>query len=134
MTITPLAPLKQQHQPNTIPHLGLVCITFDQQVRFKTMTRTRYLKLSLSERENALRGLYRLNLDSLHKALSFCAQNQIGLYRMSSALFPLSDMDDGIGANILEEMSNDLAQIGRKASDLNIRHLRKQGNPYHDCF
>ncbi|HYX15347.1 MAG TPA: UV DNA damage repair endonuclease UvsE, partial [Nostoc sp.] len=54
-------------------------------------------------------------------ALSFCEQNQIQLYRMSSALFPLSDLEDEIGANILETMSADLATIGQRANALSIR-------------
>lgn len=103
------------------PELGLVCITISQEVRFRTMTRTRYLKLSLSERENALKELYQGNLQRLDKALSFCQANNICLYRMSSNLFPLSDMEDGIGANILERMSADLGKIGQKAQKLNIR-------------
>jgi UV DNA damage endonuclease len=85
------------------------------------MTRTRYLKLSLSDRQSALSELYWHNLRRLHDALSFCQQNKIQLYRMSSALFPLSDLEDEIGANILEEMSADLAKIGERANALNIR-------------
>lgn len=114
-------PNAQQCQKSTLPHLGLVCITSDKQVRFRTMTRTRYLKLSLSDREIALSELYRHNLQRLHDALSFCEQNQIQLYRMSSALFPLSDLEDEIGANILETMSADLATIGQRANALSIR-------------
>ncbi|BBD68244.1 UV-endonuclease UvdE [Nostoc commune NIES-4072] len=114
-------PNAQQSQKSTLPHLGLVCITSDKQVRFRTMTRTRYLKLSLSDRKIALSELYRHNLQRLHDALSFCEQNQIQLYRMSSALFPLSDLEDEIGANILETMSADLATIGQRANALSIR-------------
>ncbi len=111
----------QQQQKDTLPHLGLVCITISQQVRFRTMTRTRYLKLSDIQRESALRELYQHNLQRLHDALSFCQNNKIQLYRMSSALFPLSDIEDEIGANILEEMNADLGQIGEKACALGIR-------------
>ncbi|NDJ22193.1 UV DNA damage repair endonuclease UvsE [Nostoc sp. B(2019)] len=111
----------QQCQKSTSPHLGLVCITFDKQVRFRTMTRTRYLKLSLCDRESALRELYSHNLQRLHDALSFCQENGIRLYRMSSGLFPLSDMEDEIGANILEEMSANLGEIGQRAQALSIR-------------
>jgi UV DNA damage endonuclease len=110
-----------QQQKSTLPHLGLVCITLNKQVRFRTMTRTRYLKLTLEQRETALKELYQHNLHRLHDALSFCQQNDIRLYRMSSALFPLSDMEDEIGANILEEMSDRLAKIGERAKVLNIR-------------
>jgi UV DNA damage endonuclease len=114
-------PDTQQQQKDTLPHLGLVCITISQQVRFRTMTLTRYLKLSDVQRESALRELYQHNLQRLHDALSFCESNKIRLYRMASALFPLSDMEDEIGANILEEMSADLGEIGEKAQVLGIR-------------
>lgn len=103
------------------PHLGLVCITFSKEVRFRTMTRTRYLKLSEPERESALKELYADNLKRLNGAISFCQQHSIQLYRLSSGLFPLSDMEDEIGANILEEMSADLARIGQRAQELGIR-------------
>lgn len=114
-------PNAQQCEKTTLPYLGLVCITSDKQVRFRTMTRTRYLKLSQSDRESALSELYRHNLQRLHDALSFCEQNKIQLYRMSSALFPLSDLEDEIGVNILEGMSADLATIGERANALSIR-------------
>lgn len=103
------------------PHLGLVCITFSKKVRFRTMTRTRYLKLSQAERESALKELYADNLQRLNEALSFCQQHSIQLYRISSALFPLSDMEDEVGAKILEEMSADLACIGQRSQELGIR-------------
>jgi UV DNA damage endonuclease len=106
---------------NATPELGLVCITADKKVRFRTMTRTRYLQLSLSQRETALKEIYQHNLQRLHDALSFCKENKIRLYRMTSALFPLNDMEDEIGANLLEEMSPDLEKIGQKAQSLHIR-------------
>ncbi|MDZ7963311.1 MAG: UV DNA damage repair endonuclease UvsE [Aulosira sp. DedQUE10] len=120
--------IEYQNLPNlehlhkgSLPELGLVCITVDKKVRFRTMTRTRYLKLSLEHKESALRELYLHNLQRLNDALSFCQNNQIRLYRMPSGLFPLSDMEDEIGANILEEMSADLAKIGQLSHSLDIR-------------
>jgi UV DNA damage endonuclease len=111
-----------QRPKGFLPELGLVCITFDKQVRFRTMTRTRYLQLTPEQRQSALRELYQSNLQRLDGALSFCQENKIRLYRMSSALFPLSDMEDEIGAKILEEeMSADLAKIGERSQALNIR-------------
>ncbi|BAY26197.1 UV-endonuclease UvdE [Calothrix sp. NIES-2100] len=119
--------IQYQNLPNLqlakgfLPELGLVCITLDKQVRFRTMTRTRYLQLTPEQRQSALKELYQSNLQRLDQALSFCEENKIRLYRMSSALFPLSDMEDEIGANILEEMSADLAKIGQRSLSLNIR-------------
>ncbi|BBD58084.1 UV-endonuclease UvdE [Nostoc sp. HK-01] len=111
----------QQHTKTILPNLGLVCITVSQQVRFKTITRTRYLKFSLAERESTLRQLYQHNLQRLHDALTFCEQNQIRLYRMTSNLFPMNDLEDEIGENLLEEMADELGKIGQRAVALGIR-------------
>lgn len=111
----------QQFTSSATPQLGLVCITYSKQVRFRTITRTRYLQFDRHQRENILRELYRDNFQRLDQALSFCRENAIGLYRMTSAMFPMSDWEDGIGADILEEMSADLARIGQRAIDLDIR-------------
>jgi UV DNA damage endonuclease len=116
-----LKKINPQQQNQTEPHLGLVCITIDKQVRFRTITRTRYLKLSSQQREDTLKELYQNNLRCLDEALTFCEKQNIRLYRMTSALFPMSDMEDKIGGNILEEMREDLAKIGEKAEKLNIR-------------
>ncbi|MBD2499431.1 UV DNA damage repair endonuclease UvsE [Anabaena azotica] len=114
-------PPTAQLQKNAQPELGLVCITFDKQVRFRTMTRTRYLQLSLGQREGGLREIYLHNLQRLHDALTFCQNNHIRLYRLPSGVFPLSDMADQIGAKILVEITDDLGQIGVRAQSLNIR-------------
>ncbi|PIG94743.1 UV DNA damage repair endonuclease UvsE [Gloeocapsopsis sp. IPPAS B-1203] len=103
------------------PNLGLVCVTFSKEVRFRTITRTRYLKLSESERENTLKDIYTDNVTRLHKALSFCQQHDIKLYRASSSLFPLNDWEDEIGAQVLEQMRDELGKIGQRALDLGIR-------------
>ncbi len=111
-------PTQTLHAP---PHLGLVCVTLSKEVRFRTMTRTRYLKLSEPEREGALRQLYVDNLKRLYGALTFCQRRNIQLYRLPSGLFPLSDLEDEVGAKILAEMSADLAGIGQQAQELGIR-------------
>ena len=101
------------------PRLGLVCITASDAVRFRTLTRTRYLKLSEPERHQVLQTLYGENLRRLQNALAFCARHRISLYRVSSGLFPLSDEE--IGTQILEQMSPLLSTIGTQATRLGIR-------------
>lgn len=101
------------------PHLGLVCVTFSDEVRFRTITRTRYLKLNDLEKQTTLEALYQDNLQRLHGALSFCEQHGIKLYRLSSALFPMSDEE--IGTNILEGMAAELGRIGQRARELGMR-------------
>jgi UV DNA damage endonuclease len=115
------SPRVKQLQNTAQPHLGLVCITASKEVRFRTITRTRYLALSEEQRETTLKELYRDNLQRLDQALTFCLQNSIPLYRMSSGLFPMSDLEDNIGASILKNMSGDLAKIGERAATLGIR-------------
>ena len=103
------------------PFLGLVCITSSKQVRYRTITRTRYLKLPEEQQKSTLEELYRDNLQRLDGALSFCQEQDLRLYRMPCGLFPLCDLEDEIGASLLEGMSADLAKIGQRAAKLGIR-------------
>ena len=122
MTATQLesASAQSKHE-TTSPELGLVCITVSKEVRFRTITRTRYLQFGEKERKTALQSIYTDNLQRLNSALTFCHKHSIKLYRMTSNLFPLCDIEDGIGKNLLEEMSADLAKIGQRAAKLGIR-------------
>ncbi|WP_414622926.1 UV DNA damage repair endonuclease UvsE [Calothrix sp. CCY 0018] len=111
----------QSKHEATLPELGLVCITVSQEVRFRTITRTRYLQFDQKERKKALKSIYEDNLQRLNSALTFCEKHSIKLYRMTSNLFPLCDIEDRIGENLLESMSADLAKIGERAAKLGIR-------------
>lgn len=106
--------------PNiTLPNLGLVCITASNKVRYRAITRKRLLSLTPDEQAKVLRELYADNLQRLGGAIAFCAANNIKLYRVTSALFPFAD--DTIGEDILTEFSEELAKIGDRAQQLNIR-------------
>jgi len=102
-----------------LPHLGLVCLSSDEQCRFRTITRTRYLSVPESDREALLRNLYWDNIQRLHWTLGYCAQRNIRLYRATSALFPMSD--EGIGDRVLRSLAATLSAIGRRARYLGIR-------------
>jgi UV DNA damage endonuclease len=106
---------------DSLPALGLVCITVSPQIRYRTMTRTTYLKLEAHERSERLRELYLSNIAKFVEALHYCAWQRIRLYRVSSQLFPLSDWEDGVGAAVLEELHIELAQIGALASEKGVR-------------
>jgi UV DNA damage endonuclease len=60
---------------------GLCCLFSKEQIKFKTFT----LKTVSLEKVEAV---YSHNINSLQKALNFCAENGIGSYRISSDLFP----------------------------------------------
>ncbi len=100
-------------------NLGLVCITTSDEVRYKTVTRKRLLSFDEATQKETLRNLFRENIGRLKKAVGFCLANNINLYRMTSALFPFSD--EAMGAEILEEFSEDLAEIGTNAIEKGLR-------------
>lgn len=101
------------------PRLGLVCITVGDAVRYKSMTRTRLLRLSGAEQRQALTALYRNNLEVLRGALEYCDRARIRLYRVTSNLFPLCD--EPAGTAVLEAMADRLGEIGPMAGRLGIR-------------
>ncbi len=104
------------------PKLGLVCITNSDAVRFRTITRTRYLGLPEEARSGTLEALYRENFSRLMGALTFCIENKIKLYRLSSANFPMSDLPgDATGDMILQRMAPEMAEFGRVAAENGIR-------------
>ncbi|HEY0009860.1 MAG TPA: UV DNA damage repair endonuclease UvsE [Tepidisphaeraceae bacterium] len=102
-----------------VPELGLVCMTLSERCRFRTITRSRFLSLSELEQEKSLEELYWANLHRTDAALTFCDQNHIRLYRMSSSLFPMSDYP--LGEKVLRRFSTLLSGIGRRAERLGIR-------------
>jgi UV DNA damage endonuclease len=106
-------------EKRTTPRLGLVCITHSDEVRYKTVTRKRLLQLDPGEQRLKLRELYAANLARLNGALDFCAKRGLGLYRMTSALFPFAD--DEAGSDVLEEFSEELKGTGARAAGLGIR-------------
>lgn len=100
-------------------NLGLVCITHSEEVRYKTTTRKNLLSLEQSAQIEKLRFIYTENISRLKKGIAFCRANDINLYRMTSNLFPFAD--EATGAEILEEFSDELAEIGTDALAGNLR-------------
>lgn len=101
------------------PELGLVCITTSDAVRFRTVTRKRLLQFDEAEQKRMLRELYADNLARLNRALDFCTEQRIRLYRMTSALFPFAD--DSVGEDVLQEFQAQIGETGRRATELGIR-------------
>lgn len=89
------------------PELGLVCITSSEAVRYRTMTRKRLLEFDEATQREKLRELYAANLERFDKAITFCAENNIKLYRLTSGLFPFAD--EAFGREVLYEFKEQLA-------------------------
>ena len=101
------------------PALGLVCLTTTDEVRFRTITRTRFRALDPRVQGNTLRELYADNIRRLSGAIDFCLKRRIRLYRLTSALFPQSE--EAPGFDILGEMEPTLAKVGERATANGIR-------------
>jgi UV DNA damage endonuclease len=97
----------------------LVCITADDAIRYKTLTRARFLKMAPAAQREALVTLYRHNLGVVDKAIDWCGANGVPLYRVTSALFPFSD--EAVGVDVLQELAPVLAGVGRRIEAAGLR-------------
>ena len=106
------------------PNLGLVCITSGPEVRFRTVTRTRYLSFPEDQRRAVLYELYADNISRLAAAAAYCAAHGIRLYRLSAALFPMLDLEgDSTGQQVLETLAAELRAAGDAFTTAGIRVL-----------
>lgn len=101
------------------PELGLVCLSSDREISYRTITRTRLLKLSPVERREALSAIYAENVRRLAGAIEYCHARGIRMYRIPTGLFPFSDSEHG--ADLVEPLTPELASVGRRAAEIGIR-------------
>lgn len=101
------------------PNLGLVCITTSDAVRYRALTRKRLLQFDADEQKRLLRELYADNLARFDRALDFCVERGIRLYRLTSAFFPFAD--DPAGEDVLASLHEEVGRVGRRATALGVR-------------
>lgn len=106
--------MRQRTNTGETPQLGLVCITHSEEVRFRTTTRKHLLQLNTEAQRQKLRSLYAENLARLNRAIDFCRERGIKLYRMTSGLFPFAD--DPAGEDVLAELAEEARRTGQRAS------------------
>lgn len=94
-------------------------MTASETIRFRVVTRARFLRLSEAEQRVVLDELYRTNLARLIRALRFCDREAIRLYRATSNLFPLCD--EPVGEQVIDALAPELGQVGPLAEKLGIR-------------
>lgn len=94
-------------------------MTSTEEVRFRTITRTRLRSLDPALQVTTLRDLYADNIRRLSRAIEFCSRRKIRLYRVTSGLFPQSE--DPPGYDIVEELAPTIAGVGDRATSLGIR-------------
>ncbi len=69
--------------------LGLCCAFRDQPIKFGTTTATSVAKMPRADGLRKLADLCRANADALLAALTYCAANGIGCFRINSQILPL---------------------------------------------
>ena len=106
------------------PAYGLVCLTVGPDIRFRTITLSRYRVLTPAEREAKLLDLYADNVARVRRAAAFCAARGIRLYRLSSSLFPMFDLaGDDTGRAVLDHLAPQVQAAGQAFRDAGIRVL-----------
>jgi UV DNA damage endonuclease len=103
----------------SIARLGMVCITRGEEIRYRTITRTRFRTLAPGPRERWMRNLYQNNLDTLFRALLYCKRRRIRLYRITSDLFPMNDY--ALGRKLVEELAPRMRDFGVRARRMSVR-------------
>ena len=101
------------------PHLGLVCVTVANDIKYRTITRKRLLEQSPATQQKLLDELYRSNIQAFDNAMRYCEQQGIALYRIPSSIFPFAD--DDLGRDLLASFADTLARSGARARERGIR-------------
>jgi UV DNA damage endonuclease len=76
-------------QPYRSIRLGLCCVFRDQPIKFVTTTATAIGNMKRADAVAKLSRLCLANADALLAALRFCAENEIGCFRINSQILPV---------------------------------------------
>ena len=76
------------------PRLGLCCLFRDQPIKFVTTTATAIGRMRRPDAVVKLSRLCLANADALLASLRFCADNQIGCFRINSQILPIKTHPD----------------------------------------
>lgn len=98
---------------------GLVCLTKDKSISFKTITKKKFDSLSHIQKTQKLNEIYTKNLETFKKAIEFCNRNDIKMYRMSSNMFPFGDTD--LGREIMFNLAGTFEKLGVLINKYGIR-------------
>ena len=82
------------NKPHRSIRLGLCCIFRDQPIKFVTTTATAIGKMKRPDAVAKLTRLCLANADALLASLQFCAENQIGCFRINSQILPIKTHPD----------------------------------------
>lgn len=102
------------------PILGLCCLSSDGVIKYRTITKKRFDVLPNEQKLEKLLDIYSSNLAMFAKALRYCADNSIKMYRVTSNLFPMLDLLPN-KKEVLNSLVELLQEIKRIADVYNTR-------------
>lgn len=102
------------------PILGLCCLSSDGTIKYRTITKKRFDALPNEQKLEKLLDIYSSNLAMFAKALRYCADNSIKMYRVTSNLFPMLDLLPNKN-EVLNSLVEPLREVKRIADVWNIR-------------
>ncbi len=103
--------------------LGLCCIFQKEPIKFRTTTAAALRLLSRRQSLERLAGICLDNVESLRRALAYCAEHGIGSFRITSGLFPLRTHPD---------VGYDLSDLPQSESILTGLQSCREFNAKHD--
>lgn len=98
---------------------GLVCVTYSDEVRYRTISQKRLLQHALDEQRTMLCMLYEENIRRLRRAINFCKNEGIALTAFLPRFFSCSDEE--VGRDTLSRFACDLARLGEEAVRRGVR-------------
>lgn len=104
-------------------NLGLCCLFHEEQIKFKTYTKTALKKLSIPEQKDKILSTISHNIKSLQEAIDFCEKHEIESYRFSSDLFPHFDYI----SDVLSE--KDMAWLFEKLKNTDTKNIKISCHP-----
>lgn len=102
---------------------GLCCLFHEENIKYKTYTKSGLQKLSLSEQKDKVLSVIIHNINSLQYSLNYCHLNSIDSFRISSDLFPHYDYIKTILTN------NDFDYLFNKLNNLKTYNLTLSMHP-----
>ena len=102
--------------------LGLCCLFREAPIRFRTTTVKSTARLNRQEQLNKLNQLCLGNASALNDAVSFCAENGIGAFRVNSQILPLKTHSD-VGYDVKDlPDSDEIISCFKAAERLRKKH------------
>jgi UV DNA damage endonuclease len=100
--------------------LGLCCLDAEGTIKYNTITKKRYDSLSYNDKEKSLERIYSNNIETFKAAIQYCKNSSIGMYRVTSNLFPMLGVDE-IGVSLFHEFKDELETVGKLAKKYKVR-------------